>query len=156
MRSKFRRVVLGIVTTFALGLGLAIAGPATTASASAAACEGGANGFIDISDDLSGNVARSLYLGAGVTITLQYGNVAGAQRGWAKISGSTLNGDLVWMDWTTNGGASWLQCGPFVVDRGNGTSKTSAAKRTSSSTSYKFRACGKLLGGSTTKCTTWW
>ncbi len=51
------------------------------------------------------------------------------------------------MDWTTNGGSSWLQCGPFTVGT-TGTSKTSAAQTTGTSSSYKFRACGKASTGS--------
>src|SRR5258705_5823392 len=87
-------------------------GTSETAQAASTDCEGGVNGFIDISDSLSGTVQRSLDMGFGVTVTLQSGTVAGAQRGWAKISGSTLAGDLVWMDWTKNNWASWIQCWP--------------------------------------------
>ena len=117
-------------------------------------CENGANGFIDISDSLSGTVQRSVALEFGLTVTLQSGTVSGAQRGWAKISGPTIAGDLVWMDWTQNSGASWLQCGPFSVD-GAGLTKTSAAKRTSSLASWQFRACGRPVGGSS-RCSGWW
>jgi hypothetical protein len=133
--------------------GMAVTG-APPASATAAQCEHGANGFVDIPDTLSGTVQRSVSLGAGVTVTLQSGTVSGHQRGWAKISGSTFPGDLVWMDWTTNGGASWLQCGPFSVGGFNKT-KTSAAKTTSSSSTYQFRACGTGVGLAN-RCTSWW
>ncbi|MFF7333675.1 hypothetical protein [Streptomyces sp. NPDC008150] len=139
-----------------LGSALAIAAPATTAHATAADCTGGRNAFIDISDDASGTTVRTIDMGYGRTVTLHYGLIAGAQRGWAKINGSTVNGDEVWMDWTRNGGTSWLQCGPFAVDRGPATSKTSAAKTTSVSSDYRFRACGHLKNGAPTKCTTWW
>jgi hypothetical protein len=119
-------------------------------------CEGGANGFVDISDSLSGTVQRSVGLGAGVTVTLQSGTVAGAQRGWAKISGATISGDQVRMDWTVDGGAHVkVQCGPFTVSGTNKT-KTSAAKITSSSSTYQFRACGRLAGVSAFTCTGWW
>ncbi|MBV9688995.1 MAG: hypothetical protein JO202_04705 [Ktedonobacteraceae bacterium] len=118
-------------------------------------CEGGANGFVDISDSLSGTVQRSVDMGAGVTVTLESGQVKGAQRGWAKISGQTLQNDQVWMDWTTDGGSTWLQCGPFYVDH-DGYSKTSAAKNTSSDPNYQFRACGSLAGVGDVKCTSWW
>jgi hypothetical protein len=118
-------------------------------------CEGGANGFIDISDSLSGTVQRSVNMGFGVTVTLQSGTVAGAQRGWAKIGGSTLSGDLVWMDFTKNNWASWIQCGPFAVGSDNHT-KTSAAQRTSSSTAWQFRACGNLAGIGDSICTSPW
>lgn len=117
-------------------------------------CENGANGFIDISDSLSGTVQRSVALDFGLTATLQSGTVSGLQRGWAKISGPTIAGDLVWMDWTQNSGSTWLQCGPFSVD-GTNLTKTSAAKTTSSLASFQFRACGRAVGG-TSHCTSWW
>jgi hypothetical protein len=117
-------------------------------------CENGANGFIDISDTLSGTIQRSVALEFGLTVTLQSGTVSGAQRGWAKISGPTIANDLVWMDWTQNSGSTWLQCGPFSVD-GTNLTKTSAAKTTSSLASYQFRACGRPVGGNS-HCTSWW
>jgi hypothetical protein len=129
--------------------------PVASAPANAAACEKGANGFTDIPDTLSGTVQRTVSLSPGVTVTLESGAVSGATRGWAKISGGTSVGDRVWMDWTTNGDASWLQCGPFTVGSA-GHSKTSAAKQTNPSPSYQFRACGQLAGNQPIKCTTWW
>jgi len=118
-------------------------------SESAAQCEGGNNGFIDIPDNLLGaSHPRRGTIAPGVTVTLEVGTVAGRQRGWAKLTGSTRPGDLVWMDWTNSwrpGGppeGQWLQCGPFRVDTA-GMSKTSAAKQTSSLTSWRFRACGR-------------
>lgn len=125
------------------------------AQSSSGDCEGGANGFIDISDSLSGTVQRSVDMGFGVTVTLQSGTVAGAQRGWAKISGSTLAGDLVWMDWTQNSWLNWVQCGPFAVGS-DGHTKTSAAQRTNSSNAWQFRACGNLAGIGVSKCTSPW
>ncbi|MBA2806343.1 hypothetical protein E0500_002415 [Streptomyces sp. KM273126] len=157
MNTSLRRSLAATTATLALGLGIAVSGPVPAAHATAAECERGANGFVDISDDLGGREARAVDLGGGVWVTLEYGQVSGAQRGWAKIRGSgTRNGDLVWMDWTTTGGNGWLQCGPFSVDRGAGTSKTSAAKTTSSSPAYQFRACGKRLSVGQSKCTSWW
>jgi hypothetical protein len=129
--------------------------PVASAAANAAACTNGANGFTDISDTLSGTVQRTVSLSPGVTVTLESGPVSGATRGWAKISGGTGVGDRVWMDWTTNGGASWLQCGPFTVGSA-GHSKTSAARQTNPSAGYQFRACGQLAGNQPIKCTTWW
>lgn len=123
-------------------------------SALASDCENGANGFIDISDSLSGTVQRSVALAFGLTATLQSGTVAGLQRGWAKISGPTIAGDRIWMDWTQDSGQHWLRCGPFSVDGANLT-KTSAAKKTENIDSYQFRACGQPVGEKS-HCTTWW
>lgn len=144
-------VVAGAVTLSAPGAALAAE---TVSPKTPAQCENGANGFIDISDSATGTVQRSVSLGFGVTAQLHSGSVSGAQRGWAKIVGSTISGDQIWMDWTTNGGSSWLQCGPFSVSSA-GATKTSAAKTTSSSSLYLFRACGRAVGGST-QCTAWW
>ncbi|MEW2569238.1 hypothetical protein [Streptomyces sp. NPDC047070] len=157
MESRAWHSLAASAAALSLGFGLSVVGPAASAHATAADCSGGAAGFIDISDDRSGTVVRSRDMGAGRTVTLEYGTIAGAQRGWAKISGTTVNNDLVWMDWTTNGGSSWLQCGPFAVDRGPGTSKTSAAKNTMDVSGYQFRACGYLKNAGQTKCTSpWW
>lgn len=130
-------------------------------SALASDCEGGANGFIDIPDDLVGtSKPRSVVVAkAGslplVVASLEVGVVAGAQRGWALIGGITLPGDRVWMDWTANGGRNWLQCGPFEVSR-NIMLKTSAAKRTNPISSlWQFRACGRRPGLAA-QCTDWW
>lgn len=157
-RTVLRR--LGLVALAALlASTFTLVGPASPAQATAAQCEGGANGFIDISDSLRGTQVYAVDLGNSVTVRLYYGTVSGAQRGWAMIDGATWSGDRVWMDWTTNwnssGNFTWLQCGPFSVGS-NGTTKTSAAKTTSSSSTYRFRACGRLVTGSTSKCGAWW
>jgi hypothetical protein len=125
------------------------------AHASAASCEGGANGFVDISDSRTGTVVKSVDLGYGVTAQLHSGAVNGVASGWAKITGATTSSDRIWMDWTQDNGAHWLQCGPFSV--GSAGTKTSASKRTSTSSAYRFRACGDLPSvGVTAKCTGWW
>ena len=124
------------------------------ASALASDCEAGANGFVDISDSLSGTVRRSVEADRSLAITLQTATIAGAQRGFAKISGPTQRGDLVWMNWSLDGGHTvHVQCGPFAVDATNH-SKTSASKITNPSPQYVFQACGAPHGGRTA-CTGW-
>ena len=121
-------------------------------------CEGGANGFRDIPDDLMGQLVGAewaIHLGADVDISLRHGTVAGAQRGWALISGATIPGDQVRMDWTQDGGKTWIQCGPFTVKADNHT-YTSAAQSTNSSSLWQFRACGALDGDTVSSCTPWW
>jgi hypothetical protein len=119
-------------------------------------CLNGANGFVNIPDDKSGTVAKRVSLGDGVTVTLEYGTVDGQQRAWAKISGPTLPDDRVWMDWTTDPGHhTWLQCGPWEVDRAHH-SKTSAAKDTNPDPNWQFRACGDRRQVRPAKCTDWW
>lgn len=122
--------------------------------ATAAECEGGANGFVDISDSRRGTAVYTRNLGAGTRVILYYGNVGGVQRGWAMIDGSTIPGDLVWMDWTKDGRASWIQCGPFAVDD-YGLTKTSAAQRTKNDDDWQFRACGRAVGFNSV-CGPWW
>ena len=154
MRSVRATLATGAAVALA-SAGLALAGPATAAHATAAECTGGANGFNSIPYNQNGTNARTVSMGYGVTVRLQYGTVNGVQQGWARIDGSTIAGDKVWMDWTQTSGSTWMQCGPFTV-QSNGSPNTSAAKRTSSSSSYQFRACGNLIGVGETKCTTWW
>ncbi|MBV9021109.1 MAG: hypothetical protein JO125_06815 [Chloroflexi bacterium] len=117
-------------------------------------CGGGVNGFEDISDNASGTVERSADLGNGVFITLEVSDIRGTQRGWAKIHGNTQPGDQVWMDWTTDGGSTWIQCGPWPVNTA-GDSKTSAAQRTDPSPSWRFRAGGNRAG-MPSQVTDWW
>jgi hypothetical protein len=159
-----RRLGAGLATAAMVLAGVSVVG-AAPASATAADCENGANGFIDIPDNLTGARAPTgnnprILTGSGantIEVRLEYGTVSGRQRGWAHLyprgDRRLLSGDQVWMDWTTNNGASWLQCGPFTA--GNLQSKTSAAKTTSSDPNYRFRACARLVGFST-QCTDWW
>jgi hypothetical protein len=149
----------------AVGAATLITGAATFVAPSRAVaapehCERGANGFVDIPDTLTGTVVRhhDLYGGppGGVRVELHRATIGGVGRGWAKITGfSTGPGDQVWMDWTQNGGAGWLQCGPFTITA-VGQTKTSAAQRTNPSTQWLFRACGKLSWWTWAECTTWW
>src|SRR6266516_6314372 len=131
------RTVRAIVATMAAALlvsaGLVAANPAHPAFATTAQCSGGANGFVDISDSLTGTNASTSNNpmnnidGFGVNAALQFGTVAGAQRGWAHLWGATIPGDQVWMNWSEDGGHTvHIQCGPWTV-ASDGMSKTSAA-----------------------------
>jgi len=160
-----RTIVATIAAALLVSAGMVAASPAHPALATAAQCSGGANGFVDISDSLTGTNASvsgnpMTHLdGLNVNAALQFGTVAGAQRGWAHIWGSTINGDQVWMDWSEDGGSTvHVRCGPWVVGS-TGMSKTSAAKATSSSNLRRFRACARLMfaaGLGPTHCTGWW
>lgn len=130
------------------------------ASAAPQDCERGANGFIDIPDTLTGTVVRFVDLygqpPGGVRVELHAGTIGGVRRGWAKITGGSAGpGDQVWMDWTRDGGVSWLQCGPFTLTA-LGQTKTSAAQRTDPSPAWRFRACGRLNQAPWVDCTSWW
>ncbi|HWL86297.1 MAG TPA: hypothetical protein VNO21_10870 [Polyangiaceae bacterium] len=123
---------------------------------SAGDCIHGANGFVDISDSLSGVVRRQVDVFGSTHITLETATINGRTRGFAKLSGVTVPGDSVWMDWTvTNFRSGWLQCGPFVVQVQN-RSYTSAAKETNPSPDWRFRACAQLVPDNRVVCTDPW
>ncbi len=136
-------VIVGIVTAMSVTSAHATE-TGNVSPASAADCEGGRNGFVDIRDDLSGASSQHVKIGnRDVYLHLMFGTVKGDYRGWAYLtSGSytTLSkNDSVWMDWSTDGGRTWLQCGPFYNPKQKYTI-TSAAKNTSSNPNYVFRA----------------
>jgi hypothetical protein len=93
----------------------------TVTPASAADCEHGANGFVDIPDTLggeptNGEVVRVADPAFNIAfVQLRQGTVQGRQRGWAMINGPTTSGERVWMDWRRPGISGWVQCGPFTV-----------------------------------------
>lgn len=141
------------VAVVALSAGLLVTVSSGVASASAAQCAHGANGFVDISDNLTGTVvARS----DGGDLTVEVGIVNGVKRGWARAHGGEAAlrpGDSVWLDWSQDGGRSWLQCGPFTTN-GHPWSITSAAKSTNPSPGWRFRG-GAYFGG-TLALTPWY
>ncbi|MFF3489181.1 hypothetical protein ACFYXC_38965 [Streptomyces sp. NPDC002701] len=166
---SIRRIFSMGAAALVLGAGL-IAGSSGTAQAAPSDCTGGANGFTDIPDSLSGQGVA----GAGAVVidnphavasyAMQAGNVGGTQMAWGVLTTGS-NGDwgptargLVWMDVTNNGGASWIQCGPFTTFSA-GARLTTAAYPTSSSASRAFRVCAQVtsLGtNSNIACTPWW
>ncbi|MET8578264.1 hypothetical protein [Streptomyces sp. NPDC005012] len=153
MRLMRTRAWATAVLLFGAGLG-GVVGTASTAQASVAECSNGANGFVSIPYNKSGSVKTSVSLGR-TTVQLHVGPISGKDYGWAKITGSTVKGDQVWLDWTTTGGNGWLQCGPWSV-QSDGAPNTSAAQVVKYTDSqWLFRACGKQVGGSS-KCTAWW
>jgi hypothetical protein len=101
----------------------------------------------------NGTSQRSFELGPYTRVHLSTASVQGQSRGYAAIIGNTVPGDQFWMGWTTNGGGSWLQCGPFTVNS-YGQAMTTPAMRTDNSPNWRFRACGSRGGGVT--CTPWW
>lgn len=150
-RTAVFMIVMVLVGSFAAAPP-ASAGP--IAIESAADCERGARGFVDIPDNLTGEVVRGPIVIGTIIVELHKGYVQGL-RGWAKMRGTTNNGDMVWMDWTTDGGATWVQCGPFFAIATFQT-KTSAAQRTNPSTAWRFRACGMMKDIRPHRCTDWW
>jgi hypothetical protein len=143
--SALRRLAAGSAAVL-MAVTTAVAAP-TAAFATKAQCAGGANGFVDIPDNLNGVIADRRHNSV-TNLYLMFGQVQGVNRGWAFLgsaAGTYFGGDgyLVWMDWSTDGGRNWIQCGPFNTRAGL-YSITSAAKDTQSS--YRFRA-GALVNG---------
>jgi hypothetical protein len=158
MRRRLAAVALAVAAvltgSFVVSAPAAAADPISAMTA--ADCEGGRNGFVDIPDNLRGDFVDVTLPGGLLKVELMQGWVGGGQRGWALLSGPTRAGDMVWMDWTTNGGVTWLQCGPFFAPHSQAT-KTSAAQRTNGSALWQFRACGMIANvPSSLRCTAWW
>jgi hypothetical protein len=143
LKRKFR---IFVATMMLAGLA-AVAVPGS-ASATAADCAGGANGFVDIPDTLGGTDVEDVRIG-NHWLYLNFGTVSGATRGWALLFEGSYEplqtNASVWLDWSQDGGKSWIQCGPFFNSKGK-TSITSAAKKTSSSPYWIFRA-GAMVNG---------
>jgi hypothetical protein len=160
--SSRRRRPARIVAMTMLAVGsVATVGITGTAPASAtpAQCVNGANGFANTPGsvpDARTVASVDLGFGQGVRAELRVGTYAGGQRGWARLVGPYVGSDAYWMDWTTNGGASWIQCGPFTPN-GNGGRNYTPGQRTNASTQWRFRACGRLIPPSLeSRCTGWW
>lgn len=170
MRS-IRRIFSVGAAALVLGAGLVV-GTSGVAEAAASDCTGGAQGFTDIPDSLSGRGVA----GAGAVVAdfggrpwavasyaMQAGNVGGREMGWGVLSTSSSTWGagaigLVWMDVTNDGKNSWIQCGPFRTTA-SGARITTAAYPTSSSSSRAFRVCAQITSASPISgitCTPWW
>ncbi|KJK53063.1 hypothetical protein UK23_01680 [Lentzea aerocolonigenes] len=115
----------------------------STASATTGNCVNGANGFANIPDNLSGTDVEDVPTRSGHWLYLNFGTVNGVRRGWAQLFEGhfePLSRNVsVWLDWSRDGGRTWIQCGPFYNGSGK-SSITSAAQRTSSAAGWVFRA----------------
>ncbi|MEZ0070861.1 hypothetical protein [Planotetraspora sp. GP83] len=153
MKSIRRLVSVSLAAALVTGGLTALSSPA---SADAANCTNGANGFTNIPYNKTGTRVdgKTADLGGGRRVELHKGIINGVEHGWAIIMGATRAGDLVWMDWTSTYANGWVQCGPFTV-QGDSLTNTSAAKNTSPAAGYWFRACGRRVGGPSV-CGAWW
>jgi hypothetical protein len=144
---------VGIMATGAMTA--AISMPATsgnTAHATIADCKT-EYGFESIPYNQLGTPVYRVDLGGGRYVELQFVRAGGYQYGFAKISGATQKGDLVWLDWS-DARPGWMQCGPFKVQK-NGSPNTSRAKYRDDVPEHWIRACGQALGQAS-KCGSWW
>jgi hypothetical protein len=148
-----RRRLLSFFAALSL-LGVPAVAEAAPAAASPADCTPPAHGFVRVTSGDNAHVV-SYFNNGPTTTSLQWKYVGGVQVGYAYLGGSVVVGDLVWMDWTTNNGRSWLQCGPFPIQQ-YFVGRRTYGKATSSNPSYRFRACSRLLGDANSYCTPWW
>jgi hypothetical protein len=149
-----RRVLL-LFTVVALAVaGLLVSTSATPAQATPAQCTPPTNGFIRVTNGDNAHVVRYFTVG-GTATSLQWKYVNGRQYVYAYLGGSTvLSGDLVWMDWSRDGGLTWIQCGPFPITQ-NGVGRRTYAQRTSTDPRWVMRACSRIYLD-VSRCTTWW
>ncbi|MCO1580971.1 hypothetical protein M8C13_34965 [Crossiella sp. SN42] len=152
------RKIFSATAALALALGVLAVGPTGVASASAAECRSGSNGFVDMPDNATGTYATGFTVNAGanpVYFSLYYGTVNGVQRGWAHLAGKTspAGSDRFWMDFSGGRVTPWLQCGPFA-NNSNGGPATTPAQRTHPD--YSFRVCGSVYPDPTVRCSAWW
>ncbi|MQS05624.1 hypothetical protein [Streptomyces alkaliphilus] len=138
----------------ALLLAVGLMGAIGTAGPAQAAVADCATGFVSMPYNNSGSVKKSVSLGQ-TTVQLHVGPNSGKDHGWAKITGSPWKDDRVWMDWSQDGGKTWLRCGPWTV-QSDGSPNTSAAKVVKyNDPQWLFRTCGNQIGEAS-KCTGWW
>ncbi|WP_217212589.1 hypothetical protein [Streptomyces sp. AC550_RSS872] len=168
---SIRRIFSVGAAALMLGAGLVV-GSSGAAQAEPSDCTGGANGFTDIPDSLSGRGVA----GAGAVIAdfggrpwavasygMHTGTVGGRQMGWGVLSTSSSTWGagaigVVWMDVTNDGKNSWIQCGPFTTTA-SGARITTPAYPTSNSASRAFRVCAQVTSASPQSgitCTPWW
>jgi hypothetical protein len=151
---QLRRPLMIVVVVALVAAGLVATTGAAPAQATIAQCTPPTNGFVN---PINGNNAHVVYYfnALSTTTSLQWKYVSGRQVGFAYLGGLTLPGDRVWMDWTRDGGRTWIQCGPFSVTNVREGRRT-YAKPTSSDPNYMFRACSRLVSEEISRCTPWW
>jgi hypothetical protein len=151
-----------------IAAGVSLAASAPSASALARDCVNSANGFVFV-PNATRLSARAVAQTPGIAgLYLYSGAINGVQHGWAQYEVAQVR-DRVWMDWTRNGGRTWLQCGPFergVEASPPGSSQytrqlATPAKRTSNDPNSMFRACGQKLYTGLDRygpvyCSRWW
>jgi len=144
-----------LVILSAVAIGMAEASPSTATD-----CRNGAHGFARTPlATPDGKTVRSaaLPIDRPVTVEVRSGTFGGAERGWARISGATSRTDILWLDWTRDGGRTWIRCGPFDIGRDDVAWQT-PAQRVAADPMWRFRACGAAVArdGHLNACTSWW
>ncbi len=79
--------------------------------------------------------AKPASLSHAPVVSLMKGTLHGRPVVWAQMTGAAY-GDRVWLDVTTDQGATWTQCGPFPVTTESGVSRSHPMGK-----HVMFRAC---------------
>lgn len=93
------------------------AAPTGTAPAAPAECRPGRNGFVATPRYVPMVSTRErIRLPSGrVTLELRQGRLDGRLVYWARVLGALRPADQFWLDWSRDGGRTFLRCGPFRV-----------------------------------------
>jgi hypothetical protein len=149
-----RRALLLATALVLAAAGLVATTGAAPAHATIAQCTPPTNGFVNPINGDNAHVVR--YFNAiGTTTSLQWKYLNGRQVVFAYLGGDTFPYDRVWMDWSRNGGLTWIQCGPFTVQNLHQGRRT-YAQRTTTDPRWIMRACSRLSGEEISRCTPWW
>ncbi|WP_062439333.1 hypothetical protein [Herbidospora daliensis] len=120
----------------------------TATPASALACPASVNP----SSATGGVTQRTKALPGGRTLELRSGYVNGVQYAWARVVPNSLNGENIWLDYSTTSGNGWAQCDLRTLSSSG--RNYGQGFRTSSSSAVVMRA-GYRTGG-VSYLTTWW
>ncbi|MGW2162086.1 hypothetical protein [Nonomuraea sp. NPDC001699] len=86
------------------------------------------------------------------TLELRSGTISGLEYAWARILNSK-DGDVVWVDYSIDGGANWRQCDLRTLSGGV---NYGYGLLTSSSSSVCMRAGARPKAGAVSYLTAWW
>lgn len=155
MKGHLRRRSVSVLSALILAASALVAS-APAASATPAQCTPPANGFVS-HGNVTGHVVR--YFTTYETATsLQWGRLSnGRQIVFAYLGGDVLKNDQVWMDWSRDGGRTWIQCGPFPMQADGRGRRTHAQYTKANDDRWVMRACSRLDGATYSYCTSpWW
>ncbi|EEP73195.1 hypothetical protein MCAG_03522 [Micromonospora sp. ATCC 39149] len=88
----------------------------------------------------------------GRTLELRVGDIDGVQYAWTRLVDSQ-NGDIIWINQTTDGGNTWNSFGKRTIQAG-GRNYTDAL-RTNSSNKVKMQAWTQLTSGNKYNTAAW-
>lgn len=106
-------------TTLAGSIGLAgpaQAAPGPGAPVRPADCQPGRHGFVATPRHVPDAITKErVHLVAREVLELRQGRLNGRRVIWARVLGTLHPNDRFWLDWSRDGGRTFLRCGPFLV-----------------------------------------